>query len=46
MQLATPGKLLYKQVQLLSKKAQPPPRNLTHDSEGNLLKSSEEIVIM
>ena len=34
---------IYKQVQLLSKQAQPPPRNLTHDSNGNLLKSPEEI---
>ena len=34
------------QVQYLSKKAQPPPRNLTHDLEGKLLKSTEEIAAM
>ena len=39
-------KKIYQLVQHLSKKALPPPRNLTHDSEGRLLKSPEEIAAM
>ena len=40
------SKKIYQIVQHLSKKALPPPRNLTHDSDGKLLKSPEEIAAM
>ena len=39
-------KRIYQLVNHLLKRAKPPPRNLTHDSNGNLLKSPEEVAAM